>query len=85
MKRTDAKKCAGCGHRLDKHRRYISKGRNRYGCDLVCTVDGCMSWNQCQYPAQATGEPRTPLRGRSNRSTERQKGPTRVKGLSSHG
>lgn len=39
--------CLGCGHRISRHREYARGGVNRFGCRLVCTVDGCMRWNDC--------------------------------------
>jgi len=41
-------KCAGCGHRLDRHRPYTNGGHNRHGCTLVCTVDNCQLWRECR-------------------------------------
>ena len=46
--KANTEKCAGCGHRLDRHRVYAKGGRNRHGCELVCTVDGCQFWRECQ-------------------------------------
>jgi len=51
MKKQKAAYCTGCGHRLDKHRTYANNGANRHGCRLVCIVDGCGLWNQCQAAA----------------------------------
>ena len=49
--------CAGCGHLLSKHREYAEGGRNRHGCSLVCTVDGCRFWGDCRLPPKTRQSP----------------------------
>jgi hypothetical protein len=48
MRKAEAEKCAGCGHRLDQHRPYANGGHNRHGYDRVCIVDNCQFWQECR-------------------------------------